>query len=141
MCYNGLCNFAITFIFSVCVTTISPAPSSYLICSSIVAGHLTLPIGVWTLLCVCVEDDAISWTGHNLLVISLGHEFCTENVSSVTWPNCCFDLMKNGKSGKIYLYTSPISLRSREVHKTWFCVVYYTDMFKKFALWTSSISI
>lgn len=85
----------------VSVTTISPAPSLYLICSSVVAGHLALPVDVWTLLCVCVEDDAISRTRHNLLVVRVGHKFRTENVGPVTRPNCCSDLMKKVMNAKI----------------------------------------
>lgn len=66
--------------------------TSYLISSAIVAGELALPVDFLALLCVCVENDAISWAGHYLLIISVGHELCAEDVGPVSWTNSRLDL-------------------------------------------------
>lgn len=69
----------------------------HLICCSVMAGELTLPVVLGTLLGVGVEDDAVSGAGDDLLTICVGHELCAEDVCPMTWAYWVFDLQK--KSG------------------------------------------
>lgn len=48
------------------------------------AGELTLPVELGTLLGVGVVDDTVSGAGHDLLIVGVGHKLCTEDVCPVT---------------------------------------------------------
>ena len=58
------------------------------------AGELTLPVQLQTLLRVRVVDDAVPRAGDDLLVVGVGHELSAEDVGPVTRPYRLLDLRR-----------------------------------------------
>lgn len=72
----------------------------YLISSAIVAGELALSVDFLALFCVCVINNAVSGAGHDLLIVSMGHELCAEDVGAVSGANSCLDLNEKVRPSK-----------------------------------------
>lgn len=81
------------------------------------AGELTLPVVLGTLLRVGVVDDAVSGAGHDLLIVSVGHELGAEDVRPMARADGLLDLegekMKNG-----HMFSGP---KHTERHRTHPC--------------------
>lgn len=63
---------------------IAPEAAQHLISCSVMAAELTLSVQLWTLLSVCVEDDAVSGARDDFLIVGVRHELCAEDVCPMT---------------------------------------------------------